>query len=145
LAATLQRLDGGPSVPATFAPTGRPGAYAAQLDLPERGAYRLRVGASDAQGLLETRELLLETGAGGAEGSRAAVNRPYLEQLAEKTGGLVVGPEQAGELAAAVLRGVKAEVRRRETSLLWDSPYFFLLFAGLLTAEWLLRRKMNLV
>lgn len=146
LHAVLKRLDGrGAPVRVPFSTIGGPGAYSARVDLDEEGAYRLRVTASDEKGVLETRELLLEVGAGGGEGAHLAVNTQYLEELADKTGGLVVPADRAAELAAAVLNGVKAEVRREELSLLWGTPFYFLLFLGLMSAEWILRRRMNLI
>ena len=74
-----------------------------------------------------------------------AVNTPYLQELADKTGGIVLPQDKPDELADKILDGVKAEVRRKETSLLWDNPVYFLLFVGLMTCEWIARRKMNLI
>ena len=145
LSATLRKLDGEVVQSVPFAPLGAPGAYAGQADLPHDGAYRLQVAASDEKGALETREILLEVGAGSGEGARLAVNLVYLEALAAKTGGAVRPVAQAAELAVRISEGVKAEVRREEFSLVWDTPVFFMLYLSLMTVEWVARRRMNLI
>lgn len=142
---TLKRLDGSLVGAVNFREDGPPGAYSAQADLLSAGAYRLQVSASDLKGILETRELLLEAGAGTGEGANLAVNMTYLQALATKSGGAAMPAEQADELIDKVLQGVKTEVRRKEVSLLWDSPYYFMLFLGLMTCEWVARRRMNMI
>jgi uncharacterized membrane protein len=145
LNAALKTLDGAPVGTINFREDGAPGAYSAQVDLASAGAYRLQVSASDSKGVLETRELLLEAGAGSGEGAFPAVNTSYLQELTSKTGGALMTQDHADELAAKILDGVKAEVRRKEISLVWDNPYFYLVFLGLMTAEWIVRRRMNMI
>jgi len=145
LTATLKRLDGSAIGPITFHEESTAGTYAAQADLTAAGDYRLQVSASDNKGLLETREILLQAGGSLSEGSHLAVNTDYLLDLAQKSGGAVRPRDQAGKLAGAILDGVKTQTRHQEISLLFDSPLYFLLFLGLLTTEWVIRRRMNLI
>lgn len=145
LNASLKRMDGTTVCPVNFRPGAQPGAFNAQIDLAGEGAYRLQVSASDSKGLLESGEILLEVGARPGEGARLAVNTSYLEALAAKTGGAAMPARDAAKLVRQVVDGVQAEVKREEFSLLWDRPYFFILFLGLLTAEWVARRRMNLI
>ena len=145
LNATLKQLDGSAAGAVAFREDGPAGSYSAQVELSIAGAYRLQVSASDSKGLLETREILLETGMGGGEGAFPALNTPYLQELTSKTGGSLLPQERADEMIAKILSGVKAEVHRKEISLLWDSPYYFILFAGLMTCEWVARRRMNMI
>jgi hypothetical protein len=53
--------------------------------------------------------------------------------------------DEVNELVDLVLEGINAKVSYREVSLLWDSPLYFLVFLGLMTAEWIARRRMNLI
>jgi uncharacterized membrane protein len=145
LNATLKKLDGSIVSAINFRDDGPPGSYSAQIDLAAAGAYRLQVSASDSKGLLETREILLEAGAGTGEGAFPAVNTSYLTELANKTGGACLPQDKADELLSKIVEGVKAEVRRREISLLWDQPWYFFLFLTLMTCEWIARRRMNMI
>lgn len=144
LTAALRDETGRAKCTVTFKPSGTAGEYIGSVDAPEAGAYRLEVSASDQEGLLETRELLLEVGNRTGEGERLAVNRAWLESLAARTGGRVFDANETGALIDALNLGVHADVVRRESSLLWDSPWFFLIFLAVLSAEWIARRRMNL-
>jgi hypothetical protein len=95
--------------------------------------------------VLETREIMIEAGAGVGEGSNLAVNTSYLQELAAKTGGATRPQDQVDELVDLVLGGVNAKVTHRELSLIWDTPLYFLVFLGLMTGEWVARRRMNLI
>jgi len=145
ISATLKKLDGALIGPVSFREDSPVGTYTAQVDLVQAGTYRLQASASDSKGVLETRELLLEAGAGVGEGSNLAVNTSYLQELAAKTGGAMRPQDQANELVDLVLDGVNAKIRYRELSLLWDTPLYFLVFLVLMTAEWIARRRMNLI
>ena len=145
VSATLKKLDGTLICPVSFREDSPVGTYTAQVDLVQAGTYRLQASASDSKGVLEMREMLLEAGAGVGEGSNLAVNTSYLQELAAKTGGAMRAQDQANELVDLVLEGVNAKVRYGELSLLWDRPWYFLVFLGLMTAEWIARRRMNLI
>ncbi|MCY3022995.1 MAG: hypothetical protein NTW87_28800 [Planctomycetota bacterium] len=145
ISGALKQLDGTLIGPVSFREDKPVGTYTAQVDLVAAGCYRLQASASDSKGLLETRELLLEAGAGVGEGSNLGVNSSYLQELATKTGGAARGQDQVGELVDLVLNGVHAKVRLQEVSLLWDTPFYFLLFLALTTCEWVARRRMNLI
>jgi uncharacterized membrane protein len=145
ISASLKRLDGSLVGPVSFREDKPEGTYTAQVDLMAAGTYRLQASASDSKGLLETREILLEAGSGVGEGSKLAVNTSYLQELAAKTGGACRPQGEAHELIDLVVDGVHAKVNRKEISLLWDTPWYFLLFLGLMTAEWIARRSMNLI
>ena len=63
-----------------------------------------------------------------------------LDVLARWTNGRVVGPARAGELWNAFGDGRRVVPERRERPL-WDRPWVYLLIVGLLTAEWILRKR----
>lgn len=145
ISATLKKLDGTLIGPVSFREDKPVGTYNAQVDLVQAGTYRLQASASDSKGVLETREILLEAGAGVGEGSNLSVNTSYLQELAAKTGGAARSQDDADELVELVKDGVNARVRYGELSLLWDTPLYFLFFLGLMTSEWICRRRMNLI
>jgi hypothetical protein len=66
--------------------------------------------------------------------------RVDLENLARLTDGRVVGPDQAGTLWDAFGEGGTVMQERHERTL-WDKPWVLFCLAGLLTTEWLLRKR----
>jgi len=62
-----------------------------------------------------------------------------LRDLARATGGGFYRPEDARKLLIEVKAEEKVEMERRESSI-WDQPWLFLLFFGLIAAEWLVRK-----
>jgi len=66
--------------------------------------------------------------------------RDTLDALAKGTGGKVVTPDAVDSLAEIFGEGRRVVQERREYPL-WNNPYVLLLLAGLLTLEWLLRKK----
>ena len=60
--------------------------------------------------------------------------------MASLTGGMAVSPARTSKLWESFGEGSRDLVERVEFSL-WDSWIYFVILAGLLTAEWLLRKK----
>ena len=60
--------------------------------------------------------------------------------LARWTGGRVVGPARAGARWNVFGEG-RRTVQERHERTLWDRSWVLLLLLGLLTAEWLLRKR----
>jgi len=70
-------------------------------------------------------------------------NEELLKAIAEKTGGrFITTAESAGKLG--IDNKKKRTITGYETVELWDSPIFFFLLVGLLSGEWLLRRRWGL-
>jgi hypothetical protein len=67
------------------------------------------------------------------------LNRPLLQTIANLSNGRVVKPGAANELASLFVRDRRELEEVRETSL-WDQWLVIGLLAGLLTAEWVVRR-----
>lgn len=123
----------------------QPGTWTVPVNEPSRplgeGRWRLIAGG---QGLRETRELLVRADP-GREVLEPALDRPALDRLATATGGEAVGMDEvdgAAEALAASLAPRKVTVRHRLTP--WDGPWWLLILAGLLVAEWLWRRRVGL-
>ncbi len=75
--------------------------------------------------------------------SETTLNRPLLDTIAELSGGRVVKPEESGQLAGLFLTGDETREELRETRL-WDHWLLLVLFCGLLTSEWVIRRGSGL-
>ena len=130
---------------------GSPGLHKAQAGpFPGSGDYQIRLEGRKASDLLEGE------GAGGVstafrvvgamspvELSETTLNRPLLDTLAELSGGRVVAPEDAGQLAGLFLTGEETREELRETRL-WDHWALLVLFCALLTSEWVIRRGSGL-
>ena len=130
---------------------GSPGLHKAQAGpFPGSGDYQIRLEGKKASDLLEGE------GAGGVstafrvvgamspvELSETTLNRPLLDTLAELSGGRVVAPEDAGQLAGLFLTGEETREELRETRL-WDHWALLVLFCALLTSEWVIRRGSGL-
>lgn len=109
------------------------------------GGYRVRLqveGWKDAQascGFLVTQP--------AAEFNDAALDEDALRGMAQATGGAYWNETDAGGLQAGVeqaLARTKDATGAVENRPLWDMPILFVLLLGLLSAEWLLRRKWDL-
>jgi hypothetical protein len=118
------------------APALPPGAYVVRLDAPQLDAALKAEGPPPEAGLeVRPRET--------AERIDLAAAREPLEALAAATGGRVL--EDAGIAALPGLLDARRVNRLRvEPTALWDRPEALLLVFGLLTAEWLLRKRAGL-
>jgi hypothetical protein len=72
-----------------------------------------------------------------------AATRDPLDRLAGATGGRVLADFEADQLAP-LLRSRTREVTRTDETTLWDKPAALLLFFGLLTVEWVVRKHQGL-
>jgi len=72
-----------------------------------------------------------------------AAAREPLDRLAGATGGRVLFDYEAGELAP-LLHSRTRQITRTEQTPLWDQPAALLLFFGILTFEWVARKRLGL-
>ncbi len=72
-----------------------------------------------------------------------AAARDPLERLATATGGRVLADHEADQLAPLIHSRTKTITRTEETPL-WDQPAALILFFGLLTVEWVARKRLGL-
>lgn len=119
--------------------------YSGETRVGEYGNYRVEVSEedydlftdSDINGISFT----VEPAENEVRGPTA--NEELLESIAEKTGGRFITTEENPKKLAIDNRK-KRTITGYETVELWDSPLFFFLLVGLLSGEWLLRRRWGL-
>ena len=73
------------------------------------------------------------------------MDRPRLEQIAQISGGIYYDVSAAGEIPNEVPEIQRNIPIQSESTSLWDSAWFLLLFAGLITVEWILRKVFRLL
>lgn len=112
----------------------------------EAGRYTLEVGGARAEALIAEDEADgVEAGfrvvgsRGPIELADTTLNLPLLQTVADLSGGRVLSPDQADELAAIFLGTTNEREEIRETSF-WDHWSVLALLALLLAAEWIARR-----
>ena len=112
------------------------------------GRYELRL---DPQGLISSQVELSEEffvqGRGGDTARELAelnCNEELLQQMARAANGEYVREENAAQLLARLEPLSKGRIEESET-ILWQSWWWFAAVVGLLTAEWLLRKRAGLI
>jgi hypothetical protein len=134
----LRPVSGQPRVFEGIAPGLSEGAYVVRLDAPQLAAI------STTQGAGPIPEAPLEVAPRDtSERVELAAAREPLEVLAAATGGKVFADYQAAELPA-FLKARTKPVERVEETPLWDHPGALVLFFAILTAEWILRKRVGL-
>jgi hypothetical protein len=127
-----------------------PGVYAADLGEMPPGRYRAELESPQAEALLrgrgEDEEIVTRFAVDPASSPELVELAPDLDllgRLARLSGGAVVEPYRAGEVAGA-LRPAAYERRERYEFVLWNSWPFLGVIMCVAAAEWLLRRRCGL-
>ena len=130
----LRPVPGQPLVFEGSAPSLPAGSYAIRLDSPT-----LNVSPDgplpDATLLVSPRDT--------PERVELAARREALSSLAQATGGRVFADTEAAQLPPLLRSKVRTRTKTEETSL-WDNPYALAAFFAILTAEWVVRKKVGL-
>ncbi len=79
------------------------------------------------------------------EASQVWLNRPLLMELAKISGGKYFEIHELNKLAAAVPNRTEIVEERSQPRPLWDGPATLIVLVGLLSVEWLLRRRFDLL
>lgn len=120
------------------------GFYAAESASLPPGRYHYR-----AEALREGASLGEATGSFavesmGVEFRRPAADPAFLARLSAESGGRFYPAAEAGRLLDELqIQGIASE--EVVTLDIWDSPWFFVAFVGLLASEWFLRRRRGMV
>jgi len=88
--------------------------------------------------------LTFERTDGVAENFHTEQNRELLEKLSSQTGGRYWRADELGKLPGEISYS-EAGISVRDTKELWNMPIVFLALLGLMSAEWLLRRKWGVI
>ncbi len=136
----LQPVAGQPRTFAGDTPSLAIGSYLIRLDIPEL-AGPLGLDPAQVSKVPEARLEVVERAT--SERVELAAAREPLEQLASATGGRVFADFEAGELPPLLRARNKSIVRTVETPL-WNQPAVLLIFVGILTVEWVARKRFGL-
>jgi uncharacterized membrane protein len=122
---------------------GPQGHYGGTYEPTVAGSYQLVVEARLDETTLESEEIAVEVGRPNLEFEKLDLDEKTLGRIAANTGGRCVHVSTADHLIDQLDRTQrkKREYIRRE--LYWP-PLFWVLFVGLVTTEWVLRRRFQL-
>ena len=127
-----------PNTPGTFAmdwTAEKPGSYVAEVTANKVGTDGGELGKDVVDFRRED---------GVAENFHTQQNRDLLQKLSEETGGRYWEQGELGRLPKEISYS-EAGISVRDTKELWDMPAVFLVLLGLMSADWLLRRKWGVV
>jgi hypothetical protein len=146
--ARLEAVEGVAGGPVPEAPAGAlrltdqgGGSYTGGWPPLAPGRYRIQATARGRVSATASSEFVVD--AWSPEYQAVEPDRRTLERMAEASGGRVAVPERAAALAREVVRAATSGGRVREHRL-WEDPLAYAAIVGLLSGEWLLRRRRGL-
>ena len=121
--------------------------------LSQSGVYRIRVAADRTGVPIGSSEREFVVMDRDKEKSNPAANPEQMKRLASQTsefGGMAIGPEQLAEVLDQYIENppttkIEIPTKQRLGGEFWSSLMFLVMFVGLLSVEWLLRKKWGLV
>ena len=122
-------FNNGTNFRGNYVPLGKPGEYRVTVKALREDK---ELGSDNARFLVyqDDREL-----------DNPAADHALLRQIAQITGGQTSAPEQLGKYLKTLDGETLTETATQREVRLWDNWPFFLVFAGLLTVEWWLRKR----
>jgi hypothetical protein len=123
-----------------------PGTFEAEWTAEKPGSYVAEVTAEGAVAATSWGKdvLTFRREDGVAENFHTEQNRELLEKLSDETGGRYWTADELERLPKEISYS-EAGISVRDTKELWDMPIVFLVLLGLMSADWLLRRKWGVV
>jgi len=137
-------------------PTGKPfqipsnadtqveGLYSAQFLASEKGTYKITATGSLSGKQLGTDSVEFSVQTPLIEFENPQLNEELLKQLADISGGVYTPLLQIDTLPSQI-KDVGSTITTVHEDELWDSPFILLLAVGILSAEWILRKRKGLV
>ena len=115
------------------------------------GEYTVTLDATLSGEPLDTYERIIHVGSSVSEGSDLAVDHPYLDSLASRSGGSYSREDDTEVLLERLDEMLEASSDMRDTPVVRMAPLFnvlpayIIILMGILLWEWILRRRMNIV
>ena len=125
--------------------------FTTKVFFPDRGDYKIKLEATLAGKPLDSYQRVLRVGSNVSEGADLAVDHPFLENLAARSGGNYQREADTGQLIERLKAMLMTSADPHDTPLVREPalfgvlPIFILLVMGVLVWEWVLRRRMNIV
>jgi uncharacterized membrane protein len=125
--------------------------FQTKVYFPERGDYKIQLEATLAGEPLDTYERVLRVGSSVSEGADLAVDHPFLENLAARSGGNYQREADTEQLIQHLKAMLMTSADPHDTPLVGEPalfgvlPFYILLVMGVLLWEWVLRRRINIV
>lgn len=120
--------------------------YTGEIKVEEQGIYRVSIvpeGESEKYTDLNKSETVFIVEPPEKEVRGPTENSDFLKLIADKSGGEYITTLQNPEDLRLDI-STKKSITGYKTKKLWDNPFIFLLIIGLLSTEWLLRRRWGL-
>lgn len=143
--ATNEQPEGAPEIVSLLPVTGQPGRYEGAVTAVKTGIHTVRVQFPDELVANKGIESTFEVELPNLETTQVWLNRPLLMELARQSGGRYFELDQLDQLVAAVPNRVEQVQERSPSQPLWDSPGMLAALVGLLSIEWLLRKRFSLL
>jgi uncharacterized membrane protein len=121
-----------------------PGTFAMDWTAERPGSYLAEVTADGGAGEMGKDVLAFRREDGVAENFHTEQNTDLLKKLSDETGGRYWEQSELSRLPKEISYS-EAGISVRDTKELWDMPAVFLVLLGLMSADWLLRRKWGVV
>jgi hypothetical protein len=125
---------------------GSPGLYVTEIGTLPEGRYRIELETDGLTGVASAQPVSAEfsvSAAADTEKVELAADRGLLTSLAGLTAGTVLEPAALESLTQRLGPATLTTTERRQIDL-WNSWLWFLLILALLTAEWVIRKKVRL-
>jgi uncharacterized membrane protein len=122
---------------------GKDGAYSGTFKPIEDGIYEVSTEAFQGDKSLGSAKTNFRVSRSTEEFHNATLNSDLLKRLSKETGGRYYAPGDIHSLPEDISYIDKGSSRIEEKDL-WDMPFLFLLLAGLLSTEWILRKRKGL-
>jgi uncharacterized membrane protein len=119
------------------------GTYSVSFQPEEEGIYEISSEAFQAGKSIGTAKSNFRVAQSTEEFHNAAMNDGLLKRLSAGTGGRYYRPKDTGTLPEDISY-VNTGSSRLEEKELWDMPFLFLLLVGLVSTEWILRKRKGL-
>jgi len=134
---------GRPELVAMSTVPGPGGHYSGSFEPKTAGAYEIVVEARLGELTLQSEKLAVEVGRPNLEYEKLDLDEKTLARIAADTGGRYLHISTADHLIDQLDRTQRKKREYRETPL-FSPPLFWVLFVGLVTVEWILRRRFQL-